>query len=75
MKTNSVELLESAVKHAKSLGVAVRAEFMEGLPGGLCRIGNQLYLFLDQSLTAADQLDVVMQALHDPQIRKASDKR
>lgn len=72
MLTNSVDLLEKALQHAKSLGILIRSEFLEGTPGGLCRIGDRLHLFLDQSQTAADQLDTVMQALRDPHLRQAS---
>ncbi len=72
MLTNSVDLLEKAIRHAKSLGISVRTEFLEGIPGGLCRIGGKPHLFLDQSQTAADQLDIVMHALRDPHLRNTS---
>jgi hypothetical protein len=63
MLTNSVDLLEKAIDCAKSLGIAVRTEVLDGGTGGYCRIGSKAYIFLDQALTAAEQLDIVMQVL------------
>ncbi len=70
MLTNSVDLLEKAIEYAKSLGIAVRTEVLDGGTGGYCRFGGKAHIFLDQSLTAAEQLEIMMQILkqHSPAV-------
>ncbi|MDZ4852708.1 MAG: hypothetical protein SGI77_25745 [Pirellulaceae bacterium] len=63
MLDNSVELLEHAISYAKSHGFRVRSEGLDGIPGGYCRIGNNPFIFLDQSTTAAQQLTEIMRVL------------
>ena len=68
MLTNSVDLLEKAIECAKTLGIAVRTEVLDGGTGGYCQFGGKAHIFLDQSLTAAEQLEIVMPILkqHSP---------
>lgn len=63
MLTNSVELLEKAIQCANMHGISVRMEVLDGGTGGYCRFGGKAHIFLDQTLTAAEQLEIVMLAL------------
>ncbi len=63
MMKNSVELLEHAIGYAKKQGFRVRSETLEGVNGGLCRVGNTTTIFLDQSTTATQQLAEIMAVL------------
>ncbi len=60
---HSVDLLKCALKLAEKQGIRVREETTPSGSNGLCRVGNQRYLFLDPSLPASQQLSEVMQAL------------
>lgn len=59
MASHTVDILEEALATAKRAGLRVRTEWLDGAIGGLCRIGNQSWLFLDISLTATEQLSQV----------------
>lgn len=60
---HSVDLLEEAIALAKQAGFDVRHEWLDETGGGACRIGNRQVLYVNLSLTAADQLQQVLTAL------------
>jgi hypothetical protein len=62
---NSVELLEQAIALASKNGIVVRVEVLDGLEGGYCRLGQREFVFLDPSLTAAEQLEVILPVLQN----------
>ncbi|RMF39552.1 MAG: hypothetical protein D6753_13555 [Planctomycetota bacterium] len=67
---HSVDLLEEALQIAMSSGYEVRQEWMDERGGGECRIGHRRILFVDLSLSAREQLEVVLAALRkSPQLR------
>lgn len=66
MTMNSVELLEKSIRVARSQGYVVRFDPLEGIEGGLCRIGERFHIFLDQTLSAREQLDILIAALSEP---------
>lgn len=70
MATHTIDLLEHAISVAKKAEVKVRSDWFDGLSGGLCRIGNQKWLFLDVSLSVADQLNQVTTALRQLSLDK-----
>jgi hypothetical protein len=59
---HTVEMLEIALKKARSLGYEVRAEWLGGC-GGACEIKGRKWLFLDLALTPAEQLEQVLEGL------------
>ena len=59
----TIDLLEEALQLAAMRGYEVRREWMVGTTGGACRLGNQKVLFVNLSLTAAEQLEQVIAAL------------
>lgn len=63
MLDNSVTMLEQAICYAKSKGIQIRKEVLDGAQAGYCRIGNRSFVFLDQSATAAEQLAEIMKVL------------
>jgi hypothetical protein len=65
----TVELLEEALELARRAGYRVRQEWLEGCAGGACVIKGQKWLFLDPTLSAAEQLEDVLNALWaDPDV-------
>ena len=60
---NSVESLELMLAIAKEEGIQVRSEWLSGVRGGLVRVGEQPYLFVDESLSVPEQLAQVRSAL------------
>ena len=68
---HSVDLLEEAIELANQIGFEVRHEWLDGSRGGTCRIGDRKLLFVDLSLTAAEQLEQVTGALKHPDCREA----
>lgn len=44
-------------------GIAVRSEWLGGVRGGLVRVGQRAFLFVDESLTVPEQLAQVRLAL------------
>ncbi|MCD6594705.1 hypothetical protein J7L68_03415 [bacterium] len=44
---------------AQKLGVIVRYERMGTLSGGLCRIDDKLYLFINKSLTIKSKIELI----------------
>ncbi|GIX00812.1 MAG: hypothetical protein KatS3mg111_4144 [Pirellulaceae bacterium] len=69
MVVHSVSLLEEALHLAQRHGYTIRQEWLGERGGGACRIGTQRLLFVDLSLTAQEQLQVVVNALkRDPHL-------
>ncbi len=68
---HSVDLLEEAIAVAAEAGFEVRQEWLAESTGGACRIGNKYVLYVDQSLTAADQLKQVIGALRECELHSA----
>jgi len=62
---HTIDLLEEAVQLARTHGWQVRYEWLDGARGGACRLGAKQLLFIDRSLTAAEQLNQVVMALRE----------
>jgi hypothetical protein len=60
---HTADLLDHALRAAEQLGYKVRQEWLSGGGGGDCEIKGQKWLFIDLSLSLADQLHVVVEAL------------
>lgn len=58
-----VEKLEKLLAQAAQAGLAIRHEWLAGRGGGLCELRGQSYLFVDLSLSVAEQLAQVSEAL------------
>ena len=66
---HTVEMMERAVSVAESLGYGVRQEWLGGCGGGACEIAGRKWIFIDVSLTTAEQLDQLAGALQsDPAV-------
>ncbi|MFO0921879.1 MAG: hypothetical protein U0905_05245 [Pirellulales bacterium] len=63
MAAHTIDLLEHALDVALRAGVRVRKDWLDGVSGGLCRVGKQHWFFLDLSQSAADQLQQLTKAL------------
>jgi ribosome modulation factor len=59
----SVDRLERLLEIATQEGISVRSEWLGGIRGGLVRVGRSPILFVDESLSVADQLEQVQNAL------------
>ncbi len=59
---HTVDLLARALAAAQHLGYRVRHEWLDGM-GGPCELRGQKWLFLDEALSPAEQLEVVLEAL------------
>jgi hypothetical protein len=68
---HTIDLLEEALWLAAQSGWQVRHEWLASSRGGACRLGTKHLLFVDRSLTSAEQLDQVLQALRDQLLRDA----
>lgn len=60
---HTVELLQEAVETARQLGYEVRHDWLGGDGGGHCLVRGRKWLLLDLAQSAAEQLDVVADAL------------
>ncbi|MFO1066818.1 MAG: hypothetical protein U0892_23410 [Pirellulales bacterium] len=60
---HTIDLLEEALDTAAQMGFQVRHESLGGNGGGACRLGKRYMLFVDRSLTAAEQLEQALGAL------------
>ncbi len=69
---HTIDLLEEALWIANQSGWQVRHEWLAGSAGGACRLGQHHLLFVDRSLTAAEQLEQVIDGLRD-QLHRAHD--
>ncbi len=58
-----VQQLEEAIELAKAQGILVRTECLDETPGGLCRVGDKQYIYLDLADSPAEQLQIVSAAL------------
>ena len=57
-------ILAKALAEAQRLGFRIRQEWLGGM-GGACVLRGQKWLFVDEALSPAEQLDVVLDALRD----------
>ncbi len=69
---HTVDLLEEALSLATHFGFEVRREWLSGRKGGACRLGQKHLLFVDLSLSAAEQLEQVIGPLRSVVDRAAS---
>lgn len=60
---HSLDLLQIALDTAKRHGFSIRREWLGGVAGGKCRIGNKKILFVDISLSVLEQLQQVTSSL------------
>ena len=60
---HAVELREQARVLAEQLGYRIRQEWLGGIAGGRCEIAGQKWIFVDLALSAADQLEQMIEAL------------
>lgn len=58
-----VEQLDDAINQAQRQGIDVRIEYLEEIPGGLCRVGYNVRIYLDLASPPAEQLELLTQAL------------
>ena len=66
---HTVEMLREAVSLAKRAGYGVREEWLDGIGGGSCEVNGRKSIFIDLTLSPADQLDQILEALrHDPAV-------
>ncbi len=65
---HTVDLLKEVLALAEKSGFEIRHEFLGESTGGACRIGGKWLLFVDQSLSAPEQLTQVVQALRSSRI-------
>ncbi|HEY5311839.1 MAG TPA: hypothetical protein VIK18_04945 [Pirellulales bacterium] len=68
---HTVELLDEALALAGRLGYKVRRDWLGG-EGGVCQIRAQKWIFLDQTGTPAEHLQLALEAL---QAEPASSRR
>ena len=60
---HSLDLLQIALDTAKRNGFVIRREWLGGVAGGKCRVGNKKILFVDISLSVLEQLQQVTNSL------------
>jgi hypothetical protein len=60
---HTADLLEEALKAAKSLGFNVRHVWLDGSGGGGCEVRGHRWIFVDLALSPAEQLAQVTEAL------------
>jgi hypothetical protein len=59
---HTVDLLDEALALAARLGYKMRRDWLGG-EGGVCRIKNQKWIFLDETGTPAEHLQLAIEAL------------
>lgn len=59
----TIEKLERALEIAGEEGIEIRREWLRGVRGGLVRVRHTPILFVDDSLTAAEQWEQTRRAL------------
>jgi hypothetical protein len=70
---HTVDLREQALVLAKQLGYRIREEWLRGSGGGHCEFAGSRWIFVDLTLSAAEQLEQVAEALRsDPGIHSAT---
>jgi len=62
---HTLDMRDKAIATAKSLGYEIRQEWLDGQGGGLCEVAGRRILFIDQSQTPMEQLEVVLDALRE----------
>ena len=62
---HTVELYDSVKKLAKSMGYQIREENLGGVGGGACEVAGRKCLFVDITMSSAEQLDEVVSAMQD----------
>jgi hypothetical protein len=62
---HSVELLDEALTLAGEWGYSIRQEWLGGSGGGGCEIKGRKWIFIDLSLTPAEQCEQVVEALRE----------
>lgn len=69
---HTVELLDEALALAAQLGYKTRWEWLGGA-GGICQVKDQKWIFLDETGTPAEHIELVLEALRAelPAIRMA----
>lgn len=60
---HTVEVLDQAIAAAKNAGFQVRQDWFGGAPAGACELKGKRWLFIDLSLSLAEQLEQVLDAL------------
>ena len=60
---NVVERLRHKIEYARALGFQVRCEWLDGKEADWCEIAGKRFLFVDEGLTASEQLDQIDQVL------------
>ena len=60
---HTIDLFEEATKVARQLGYTIRLEWLDGAAGGGCEFGGRKWIFVDLSLSAAEQLGQVLDAI------------
>jgi hypothetical protein len=58
-----IDRLEAAIHTIQKMGIDVRREWFVPGASGMCRLGKQHLLILDQSLGPLEQIDVIQSAL------------
>ncbi len=70
---HTVELFERLVDVARQLGYEIRHEYLGGVGGGRCEVAGRKWIFVDLAVSAAEQLDQLVEALQeDPAIHSVS---
>lgn len=70
---HTVELFERLVEVARQLGYEIRHEYLGGVGGGRCEVAGRKWIFVDLAVSAAEQLDQLVEALQeDPAIHSVS---
>ncbi len=59
---HTIDLVNLAFSKLNAIGVELRFVRGDGLSSGLCRIAQRKILFLNDSTSASEQLDVIAQA-------------
>jgi hypothetical protein len=60
---HAAQRLDAALALAKRLGYQIRFECLQGQLGGGCEIRGQKWLFVDLTLSPAEQLEQVIETL------------
>ncbi|RKZ28719.1 hypothetical protein DRQ29_01450 [bacterium] len=53
------QIIAELERLAEKLGIIIRYERMGTLSGGLCRIGDKNYLFINKSLTPKSKIELI----------------
>ena len=67
-----IDRLDLAMKRLKKLKIEIRYEHLEGVPSGLCMIGNRQVLVVDVSMRSMDQLSLFEEVISKIQLKSKS---